>query len=140
MFILVRANNLGSATGGAWRAGRFFLNGQDVRLEVVAGTDPLGPADADGKPSMEKITEAGRDLLHADGRISVMGDSEAQDRAANAVIDSLRTQLARAQADLSDARVKIAELEGKGKAKEPAHEAKPAAKAEAHGKGGKAKE
>ena len=140
-FITVVGNN--GAHGALHRAGRRFENGTRYRLEVVPNAptktvknkhtgkdemvpvDPKEPYNKDGVPSMERICEAGRELLRGDPRISINGADEAAQDAAAAIVAALREQLAAAQAENSDLKLRIAELEGSdekktkgGKAKE----------------------
>ena len=128
MLIYVIAHNPGHS--GRYRAGRFWPNGERVRLEVVEDEpsidpktkkelrpDPNAPFGADGEPSMEKISRAGYRALQEDGCISVVGDDGIQGEASIATIAALRAQLAAVHAELSDAKLKIASLEDKGDGK-----------------------
>jgi hypothetical protein len=117
MFAKVRAMNPGHAA--AWRAGRKFETGAEVRMEVV-DDDPKdvdakgnGPLKPDKTLDMARINRRGFEGIKRDPRFSVLSDDETQGGLDRAAFDEMRRLLGISQGDLADARVKIAELEAK---------------------------
>lgn len=143
MFIKARAVNAGHQ--GRHRAGRFFPNGETIRLEVVPDApgklDPKAPYVTDDKgvkrSSMEQITRSGWEALKADGVIAVLGDDESAEHAAADIVASLRAQLAASQAEVSELKTKVEQLE---KAAAKGDGGKDAKEPKAKGDGGKAKD
>lgn len=131
MFINVRAHNPGHA--GTFTPGRFWPNGAVQRLEVVEDDvarqqikpikgmahDPAvmelrvaeGPYLSDGKPDPERITRVGLDAIKHNQHLSILGDDESQGAAGHAAVDAARGAAAKANAELVDAKVYVAELE-----------------------------
>ena len=131
MFINVRAFNPGHA--GTFTPGRFWPNGHTLRLEVVDDRvaaaqikptkgmvdDPAaralkiaeGPFIADGKPDPERITRSGFDAIKGNQHLSILADEESQGAISQAAVDAARAAAAKANADLTDAKIYAAELE-----------------------------
>jgi hypothetical protein len=120
MFAIIRASNHGFK--GRHRAGRFFTNGESVKMEIIpdaaAERDPSHdrpiehfPLDKDGKPSMTQITRSGFEQIKADlGGLNVLSDEESQTAVSQAAFDEAKRRAVAAEAKAAALEIELAAL------------------------------
>jgi hypothetical protein len=112
MMITVIAMNEGFA--GAYKAGRFFPNGEEVTLEVLeADDDPPKVKAPDGKtevPDPKKVGKTSFEAIKKDPRLKVLADRATQGVLSKAAYDEAKGSAEKAGAELIGARLEVSRL------------------------------
>ncbi len=115
MFVTVIGMNEGY--GGAHRAGRYFPNGTEVRLEVLDQDDdpPQVSIKGEMRPDPERIGKASLEALKKDPRIKLLADGATQSGHSKAAYDEARRSAEAASGAAAGLRLDVARLEDEKK-------------------------